>query len=168
MSIRFFWYRSKRHQDVPFGYVMFKLPHVRGTLWLCCVHIDQLITYPAVYLLLFTLQLCYKPYDILQGVTKSWKAHISNHDGLQNFLTSTFFTIAPRFSKSGTEWQKSALPSLNTKFAKQKIFYFLTQSIHHINTCRKPSFLMNVSLILTIILEATLSLVQQVFIKLIS
>ena len=27
----------------------------RGTAGLCCVHVDQLITYPAVYTLLFTL-----------------------------------------------------------------------------------------------------------------
>ena len=68
---------------------------------LCCVHIDQLITYPAVYTLLFTLQLCYKPLGILQRVTKSQKAHISSHDGLKNFLTSNFLTIGPRVSESG-------------------------------------------------------------------
>ena len=43
-------------------------------------------------------------------------------------------------------------------------FIFWLQSIYHINTCRKPSFPMNVSFILTLIVEATLSLVQQVFI----
>ena len=37
---------------------------------LCCVHIDQLITYPDVYTLLFTLQLCYKPLGILQSVSR--------------------------------------------------------------------------------------------------
>ena len=54
---------------------------------LCCAHIDQLITYPAAYTLLFPLQLCCKPLDILQKVTKSRKPHILSHDGLQNFLT---------------------------------------------------------------------------------
>ena len=73
----------------------------RGTAGLCCVHVDQLITYPAVYTLLFTLRLCYKPLGIQQRVNKSRKAHISSHDGLQNFLTSTFLTLGPRVSKSG-------------------------------------------------------------------
>ena len=56
----------------------------RGTLGLCCVHIAQLMTHPAIYTLPFTLQLCYKPLGILQRVTKSQKVHISIHDGLQN------------------------------------------------------------------------------------
>ena len=55
----------------------------RGTLGLCCVHIAQLVTHPAVYTLPFTLQLCYKPLGILQRVTKSQKVHISSHDVLQ-------------------------------------------------------------------------------------
>ena len=57
----------------------------RGTLGLCCVHIAQLMTHPAIYTLPFTLQLCYKPLGILQGVTKSQKVYNSVHDGLQNF-----------------------------------------------------------------------------------
>ena len=40
----------------------------RGTLGLCCVHIAQLMTHPAVYTLLFTLQLCYKALGILQRI----------------------------------------------------------------------------------------------------
>ena len=52
----------------------------RGTLGLCCVHIAQLMTHPAVYTLPLTLQLCYKPLGILQRVTKSQKVHISSHD----------------------------------------------------------------------------------------
>ena len=55
----------------------------RGTLGLCCVHIAQLVTHLAIYTLLFTLQLCYKPLGILQRVTKSQKVHISSHDKLQ-------------------------------------------------------------------------------------
>ena len=54
----------------------------RGTLGLCCVHIAQLMTHPAIYTTPFTLQLCYKPLGILQRVAKSQKAHISSHDGL--------------------------------------------------------------------------------------
>ena len=62
----------------------------RGTIRLCCVHILQLITHPAIYATLFTLQLCCKPLGILQRVTNSQMIHISNHDRLQNFITSTF------------------------------------------------------------------------------
>ena len=54
----------------------------RGTLGLFCVHIAQLVTHLAVYTLLFTLKLCYKPLGILQRVTKSQKVHISSHDVL--------------------------------------------------------------------------------------
>ena len=60
----------------------------RGTIGLCCVHIAQLMTHPAVYTLPFTLQLCYKPLGILQRVTKSQKVHISSHDVLQKSHTS--------------------------------------------------------------------------------
>ena len=59
----------------------------RGTLGLCCVHNAQLMTHPAVYILPFTLQLCYKPLGILQRVTKSQKVHRSSHDVLQNSHT---------------------------------------------------------------------------------
>ena len=72
----------------------------RGTLRLCCVHIAQLMTHPAVYTLPFTLQLCYKPLGILQRVTKSQKVHISSHDGLQNTITSTLLNIGPRLFQS--------------------------------------------------------------------
>ena len=71
----------------------------RGTLGLCCVHIAQLMTHPAVYTLLFTLQLCYMPPGILQRVTKSQKVHISSHDGLGNF---TYYR-----SKGVPEWGHS-------------------------------------------------------------
>ena len=54
----------------------------RGTLGLYCVHIAQLVIHAAVYILPFTLQLCYKPIGILQRVTKSQKIHISSHDVL--------------------------------------------------------------------------------------
>ena len=54
----------------------------RGTLGLCCVHIAQLMTHPAVHTLPFTLQLHYKPLGIQQRVTKSQKVDISSHDVL--------------------------------------------------------------------------------------
>ena len=62
----------------------------RGTLGICCVHIAQLMTYPAVYTLPFTLQLCYKPLGILQRVAKSQKVHISIHV-LQKLYSVVFF-----------------------------------------------------------------------------
>ena len=55
----------------------------RGTIGLCCVHIAQLMTYPVVYTLLYTLQLCYKTLDILHRVTKIQKVQILIHDVLQ-------------------------------------------------------------------------------------
>ena len=61
-----------------------------GTLGLCCVHIAQLMTHPAIYTTPFTLQLCYKPLGIMQRVTKSQKVHISSHDGLQTLHTINF------------------------------------------------------------------------------
>ena len=54
----------------------------RGAFGLCCVHIAQLVTHPAVYTLPFTLQLCYKPLCILQRVIKSQKVYISSYDVL--------------------------------------------------------------------------------------
>ena len=63
----------------------------RETLGLCCVHIAQLMTHPAIYTTPFTLQLCYKPLAILQRVTKSQKVHISDPDGLENLRTINFF-----------------------------------------------------------------------------
>ena len=52
----------------------------RGTLELCCIYIAPLMTHTAFYTLPFTLQLCYKPLGIRQGVTKSQRIHISSHD----------------------------------------------------------------------------------------
>ena len=63
----------------------------RGTRGLCCVHIAQLMTHPAVY----------KPLGILQKVTKSQKVHMSNHVGLQKTITSTL--LIQGFSRVGTE-----------------------------------------------------------------
>ena len=62
----------------------------RGTLGLCCVHISQLITHPAVYKILFALQLCYKPLSILQRVSKSQKIYISSHVYYNNFIKSKY------------------------------------------------------------------------------
>ena len=58
----------------------------RGTSGLCCVCIAQLTTHTAIYTLPFALQLCYKPLGVLQTLTKSQKAHISNHN---RFYTTT-------------------------------------------------------------------------------
>ena len=62
----------------------------RDTVGLRCVHISQLMTYPAVYTLIFALQLCYKPLGILQRVTKSQKVHIPSHDVSQKLNNIDF------------------------------------------------------------------------------
>ena len=67
---------------------------------LCCVNITQLMTYPVIYKLLLTLQLCYKPLVIQQGVTESQKIYILSPDRLQKFITPTFLTIGPMVSQS--------------------------------------------------------------------
>ena len=72
----------------------------RGTLGLCCVHIAQLMTHPAIYTLPFTSQLCYKPLVILQRITKSQKVHNQVMMYYKNFITSTLLDIGPEtFSK---------------------------------------------------------------------
>ena len=80
---------------------MFTLPYVRVTHLLCCVHIAQLITHPVGYTSPFTLELCYKPFDIFQRVTKSQKVHFLSPNGLQNFITSTSVNIGPNSSLRG-------------------------------------------------------------------
>ena len=62
----------------------------RGTLRLCCVHIVQFMTHPAIYTLPFTLQLCCKPLGILQRVTKSQKDQILSHDRLKKLHNFNF------------------------------------------------------------------------------
>ena len=66
-------------QKEPFDFIAMTQ---RETLRLCYVLIADLVTYPAVYTLSFTLQLCYKPLGILQRVIKSQKVHISSNDVL--------------------------------------------------------------------------------------
>ena len=62
----------------------------RGTLGLCCVHIAQLMTHPAIYTITFTLQLFYKPPGTMPRTNKSQKVYISSHDGLQTLHTINF------------------------------------------------------------------------------
>ena len=62
-------------------------------------YVAQLMTHPAIYTTPFTLQLCYKPYGILQRVAKSQKSHISNHDGLENLHNINFFDTGHRVSQ---------------------------------------------------------------------
>ena len=104
LSKRSFWYHSKWHQDEPLGHVVFIFLHLRGTLWLLCVHIAQLMTHPSGYTLWFTLQLCYKHLGVLQRVPKSLKVHFSRHDRLQTFTTSSLLNIGPRVPP---EWGRS-------------------------------------------------------------
>ena len=89
----------------------------RGTLGLCCVHIAQLVTHLAIYTLLFTLQLCYKPLGILQRVTKSQKVHISSHDKLQKLRNINFSGHMSRgFLREGLE--KQEFPPSSVTFFK--------------------------------------------------
>ena len=69
----------KIYQKQPFD-IIAMTPRV--TVGLCCVHIAQLVTHPAVYTLPFTLELYYKALGILQRVTKGQKVHISSHNVL--------------------------------------------------------------------------------------
>ena len=65
----------------------------RETVRLRYVNIAQLMTYPAIYKLPFTLQLHYKPHGILlQRVTKSQEVHILSTNRLRNFITSPCLT----------------------------------------------------------------------------
>ena len=69
----------------------------RGALGLCCVYIAQLMAHTVIYILPFTLQLCYKPLGILQRVTKSQRVHISSHD---NAYTNTKILFIRMLKKS--------------------------------------------------------------------
>ena len=80
----------------------------RGTLGLCCIHITQLVTHAAIYTLPFILQLCHKPFGILQRVTKGQVMIYC-----KNFMTSTLLNIGPKvFSKSGYRTRNFLLPPL--------------------------------------------------------
>ena len=68
----------------------------RGTLGLCCIHIAQLMTHPAIYTLPSALQLCYKLLGILQTVTKSQKVHISSPNGLKRLHNINFAWLRPQ------------------------------------------------------------------------
>ena len=95
----------------------------RGTLGLCCVHIAQLVTHLAIYTLLFTLQLCYKPLGILQRVTKSQKVHISSHDKLQKLRNINFSGHMSRgFLREGLEKQEFPPSSVTVFKNNQKSF----------------------------------------------
>ena len=87
----------------------------RENLGLCCVHIAQLMTHPAIYTLRFTFQLCYKPLGTVQRVTKSLKVHISSHDRLKKFHNISF---AWHRSQSFPEEEQSGgnFPFLNQIF----------------------------------------------------
>ena len=108
----------------------------RGTLGLCCVHIAQLMTHPAIYTLPFTLQLCYKPLGILQRVTKSQKVHISDHDGLENLHNINFFWYRsegfPEREQSSRNFplpQSSFLRTIDLFFFKQ--FYIILLLVYY-------------------------------------
>ena len=103
-------------QKQPF-HIIAMLP--KGTLGVCCAHIAQLMTHPAIYALPFTLQVCYKPLGILQRITKSQKVHISSLDKLQKLHNINFpGQWSWGFLREGLEKQKFP-PSPVTFFKKQ-------------------------------------------------
>ena len=117
----------------------------RETLGLCCVHIAQLMTHPAIYTTPFTLQLRYKPLGILERVTKSQKVHISSHDGLKKPHSINYQNTGHRVSQRGSRVARIFL--FSTKILWEQYIYcssysgsiilWLT-SIHHINICWEP------------------------------
>ena len=121
----------------------------RGTLGLCCVHIAQLMTNSAIYTTPFTLQLCCKPLDILKRVTKSQKAHISNHDGLEKLHNINFvwhrsqgFPKREQNSRNSPFTESSFLRKIDLLFFKhlyRSIILWLP-FIHHINICWETWF----------------------------
>ena len=98
----------------------------RGTLGLCCVHIAQLVTHPAVYTLLFTLHLCYKPLCILERLIKSQKFHC------KNFTTLTLLDIGPKVFSEWSQRNKNFLcsPLIFFKIIKNS-FPEILEFIHH-------------------------------------
>ena len=62
----------------------------RGTLEYCCVYIFQSLTYQAMSITLFTLELWYKPLGILKRINKSENVLVSSHDGLRNVHNINF------------------------------------------------------------------------------
>ena len=72
----------------------------RRALELCFVPFSRVKIHPAIYTLLFTLQVCYKTLGIALRVTRSEKVYISSHDGLRNVITLTFLNISPMVSQS--------------------------------------------------------------------
>ena len=59
------------------------------TIVLCCVHFQINDSSGYLHTTIY-LQLCYEPPGIVQRITKSQKAHISSHDGLQTLHTINF------------------------------------------------------------------------------
>ena len=125
MPVRSYWYYSNDTKRNPWVNIIAVTP--RRTLGLCYVHIAQLMTYPAIYTLPFTLQLSCKPLGILQRATKSRKVHISIHDRLQR-LYNINLALHRSQGFQGWEWNSRNLlfSPLNTKFFKQWVYLSLT------------------------------------------
>ena len=70
-----FWYHSNDTKGNPWVMLCWHCPINDSS---GCLHITV------------TLQLCYKPLGILQGVTKTQKVHISSHDVLQKLHNIDF------------------------------------------------------------------------------
>ena len=106
---------------------------LRKTIWLCCVHIPQLMTHSGVYTLPPTLQLCYKSLGILRRVTTSQEAQISGLDVLQKLHNTDFiwhrFRGFPWDRLAKQEFRHSPIKSLRTI---KSLFPEIWESIHHI------------------------------------
>ena len=116
----------------------------RETLGLRSVHIDQLMTSPALYTIQFTLQLYYKPLGILQRVTKSQKFHISNHDILENVHNINFvryrsqgFPEREQSSRNFPLPQSSFLRTIVYCSSNNRSNILQLPPIHLINICKE-------------------------------
>ena len=141
-----FWINSRLVNKIFFDIIAMT---PRGTLGLCCAYITQLTTHTAIYTLPFTLQLCYKPLDILQRVTKSQRVHISSHDKL---YTKTKNYIYPYTKKVTENWFCNKI-AVQVKFHFKRTFINAKKSRKIASVIRSRFRVNSVSNGLSLILE---------------
>ena len=134
LSIWSFWYHNSDTKRNP---------------WVMLCSHCSINTNSAIYTTPFTLQLCCKPLDILKRVTKSQKAHISNHDGLEKLHNINFvwhrsqgFPKREQNSRNSSFTESSFLGTIDLLFFKhfyRSIILWLP-FIHHINICWETWF----------------------------
>ena len=156
LSIISFWYHSKWQQGTPWV-MLYSSFRIKSNCWvMLCSH----------FAINDSLGLCYKPPSIPQRVTESRKVHIASHDGLPYFWTSNMLHISPRISQSGDRVAGICLSLIigPVILSSNRCFIFWLESIHHINLCRKPPFPMKASLIFGLIVQATQSIIEKIFV----